>query len=117
MFGNQSNPRAQGVRQAASGDQPQGRMGAPNTIHAVAEVRMFMVGYCNEKGVVIDAAVVQVGDKFYMPPASAEWAKSLKPVNSWFKDQLERLVGQPSDPSPEQAIPAQDDVSVIGEGG
>ncbi len=80
----------------------------PQTLQAVAPVEFHAVMFGDAQGQQVKCLVLRVGDQWYMPPDSANYANELRPLAPWLDKQLTARVG-----SKVEELPKKDAVDVL----
>lgn len=68
--------------------------GQPQTLINLARAEFHGVEYIDVTGRKIVTVIVKIGNVWYMPPNSDQWASQLRPIASWLSEQLEERIKQ-----------------------
>lgn len=77
------------------------------TLLAAVPGQFYAVMFGDKDGNAVRCLVLRVGDQWYMPPGSTEYAGALRPLAPWLEKQL---VAQAGSSGP---LPSQDSVDVL----
>lgn len=84
--------------------------GPPNTIGAIAEVKQYAVQWFDEAGKQHPDMWVRIGNIWYKPVNSEEWASEIGQVKDTFINQAEAMVAPKAG---KDAAPTEDSVDVV----
>jgi len=112
MFSQQNNLRPVGVMTPAGQGRP---TGAPKQLLNVAPVEWLAVSFTDANGTVHDVVVMKLGNTWYLPKNSEEWARGLQEVAPWLIKQVEaELAARTAHKKvAEAAVPKTDTVDVM----
>ena len=99
--------RAMGVTTPEGQGNPR-NAGPENTVQNAMEVTFVAVQYWDEYGRSHQDVLLRMGEDYYKPPNSEDWARALKGVASWLS---KGVAGKLSVSN--RRVPVSDDVSVL----
>lgn len=83
------------------------------TLVGLQKAEFFAARFGDAYGRAHNVLVMRVGDEWYMPPNSEEYAASLKPVSEWLSKQMKVRAGSPPAEESLKDLPKEDQVEVL----
>ena len=99
--------RAQGVTTPEGQGNPR-NAGPENTVKNAMEVTFVAVEYWDEYGRQHQDVLLRMGNDYYKPPNSEDWARALRGTASWLSKGIAAKLSAPA-----SRVPVDDSVSVL----